>query len=236
MTTHHYVLALTAGLTLAAAAPAAEVRGVVSRVDMDKKELVLEGRGLGVRGAVLVFSLPDQTPVMFGDQAGTLSDLEVGRRVRVQYDVDDGRQVVRAIHVLGGPKPAAAPSPVTALPTTGDALTGVLRHVGYSDREVTVIGPGPKGAATETTVAVPESARIVKDGKEATLDDLKEGDTATVQVEKKDGPPTAASIQVGAGGPGAKAAKPKADVIPKLRLLLKIADQLLQGMENKNDR
>ena len=146
MTTHHYVvLALTAGLTLAAAAPAAEVRGVVSRVDMDKKELVLEGRGLGVRGAVLVFTLPDQTPVMFGDQARTLSDLEVGRRVRVQYDVDDGRQVVRAIHVLGGPSGGGAVAG-HALPTTGDAApTGVLRHVGYSDREVTVIGPAPRG-------------------------------------------------------------------------------------------
>lgn len=236
MTMHPYVLALTAGLTLAAAAPAAEVRGVVSRVDMDKKELVLEGRGLGVRGAVLVFTLPDQTPVLFGDQPVVLSDLEVGRRVRVQYDVDDGRQIARTIHVLGGPKPAGTPAPIAAPPATGDALTGVLRHVGYSDREVTVIGPSPKGAATETTVAVPESARIVKDGKEATLNDLKEGDTATVRVENKDGRPAAASILVGPGGAAGQAAKPKADVVPKLRLLLKIADQMLQGMENKNGR
>ena len=154
----------------------------------------------------------------------------------MQYDVDDGRQIARTIHVLGGPKPAAAPAPIAAPPATGDALTGVLRHVGYSDREVTVIGPGPKGAATETTVAVPESARIVKDGKEATLNDLKEGDTATVQVENKDGRPAAASILVGPGGAAGQAAKPKADVVPKLRLLLKIADQVLQGMENKNGR
>ncbi len=193
----------------------------------------MDGRGIGVRGTTLVFTLPDQTPVLFGDQPGALSDLEVGRRVRVEYEVSDGRQVVQTIHVLGGPRPAA---PAVAAPPAagGDALTGVLRHVGYSDREVTVVGPGAKGAETETTVAVPESARIVKDGKAATLDDLKEGDAVAVQVEKKAGRPIAASIQVGAGAPAA--AKPDAKMIPKLRLLLKIADQVLQGMENKDDR
>ncbi len=165
-----------------------------------------------------------------------LSDLEAGRRVRVQYEIDNGKQVAQTIHVLGGSKPAGTAAPVPAVPANGDALTGVLRHVGYSDREVTVIGPGPKGAAMETTVAVPESARIMKDGKEATLDDLKEGDSATVQVEKKDGRPAAASIVVGPGGTAASAEKPKSDAIPKLRRLLKIADMLLQGMENKNDR
>ena len=235
MTTHHYALALTAGLMLAAAAPAAEVRGVVTRIDPDKKELILDGRGIGVRGAVLVFTLPDQTPVLFGDQPGAVSDLGVGRRVRVEYEVNDGRQVAQVIHVLGGPRPAAAAPPVLTAPAGGDALTGVLRRVGYSDSEVTVVGPGPKGAETETTVAVPESARIVKDGKDTTLDDLKEGDSATVQVEKKDGRPVAASIQVGPGG-AAPAEKPSSRVIPKLRLLLQIADQVLQGMEHRNDR
>ena len=130
----------------AAAASAAEVRGVVARIDPDKKELVLEGRGVGVRGTVLVFTLPDQTPVMFGDQPGAPSDLQVGRRVRVEYDVDDGRQVVQMIHVLGGPSPPPLRPRRRRSPATGDALTGVLRHVGYSDRELTVVGPGSKGA------------------------------------------------------------------------------------------
>jgi Cu/Ag efflux protein CusF len=234
MTTPRIAFALLAGLMFAVTASAAEVRGVVSRIDPDKKELVLEERGLGVRGTVLVFALPDQTPVLFGDQPAALSDVQVGRRVRVEYELDDGRQVVQMIHVLGGPKPPPPPTVTPPIaPINGDALTGVLRHVGYSDREVTVVGPGAKGAQTETTLAVPESARIVKNGKEATLDDLKEGDTGTVQVEKKDGRPTAAVVQVGAGS---AAEKTTSKTIPRLRFLLKIADQLLQGMENDKDR
>ena len=113
MTTPRVAVALLAGLMFAAAASAAEVRGVVARIDPDKKELTLEERGLGVRGTVLVFTLPDQTPVLFGDQPAAPSDLQVGRRVRVEYTLDDGRQVVQMIHVLGGPKP---PPPATATP------------------------------------------------------------------------------------------------------------------------
>ena len=235
MRTRRFALVVTTLLTLAAATPPAEVRGVVAPIDPDKKELVLEGRGIGLRGAVLVFELPDATPVMFGDQAGTLADLEVGRRVRVQYDVSDGRQVALAIRVLGGPPPAAPVATVTpSAPAAGDGLTGVLRHVGYSDREVVVVGPGPKGSETETTVAVPETARITKDGKEATLDDLKEGDAAAVQAENKDGRLSALSIQVGPGAAPVPADRPASKVIPRLRLLLKVADQVLQGMENRD--
>ena len=197
MTAPRFVLALLAGLAFAVAAPAATVRGIVTRVDPDKKVIELEGRGRGVRGATLTFALSADAQVMFGDQAGKLSDLEVGRRVRVEYEADGDRQVAQVIHVLGGPRPAAAT--VAVPPANGDAVSGVLRHVGYSDREVIVVGLGAKGPDTETAVAVPESAKVVKDGKEATLDDLKEGDAATVQVEKKDGRASALSIQVGAG-------------------------------------
>ncbi|HVS39151.1 MAG TPA: hypothetical protein VMS17_26570 [Gemmataceae bacterium] len=228
MTTHRIALALTAVLTIAAAAPAEEVRGVVTHIDPDKKELVLEQRGLGARGTVLIFTLPDQTPVLFGDQPGAVSDLETGRRVRVQYDLVDERLIVRTIHVLGGPKPVVkTPEAPPIISANGDALTGVLRHIGYNDREVTIVGPGPKGANTETTAAVPPSARIVKNGQEATLDDLQEGDSATVEIEKKDGRMVAASIQVGAGA----MTKAKSPLIPRLRLLLKIADQVLQQMD-----
>ena len=50
-----------------------------------------------------------------------------------------------------------AASPAANVPANADAVTGVLRRVAYSDREVVVIGPGPKGTETETTVAVPEA-------------------------------------------------------------------------------
>ncbi len=233
MTNHRCVLALTAVLAASAAVSAAEVRGVVARFDPDKKELVLEQRGRGLRGTLLLFTLPDQTQVLYGDQPGALSDVEVGRRVRVEYETTDGQRMVQAIHLLGGPRPAGTATSAPTPPPAADSLTGVLRRVGYSDREVTVIGPGAKGAQTETTVAVPESARVMKNGKEETLDDLKEGDAATVLLEKKEGPPSAASITVGPGG-AAAGEKKNNPAIPKLRRLLKIADQILQGMEKKN--
>ena len=224
------LLALLTGFAFAVAAPAATVRGVIIRVDPAKKVIELEGRGRGVRGATLTFTLSAEAPVMFGDQPGTLADLEVGRRVRVEYEANGDHLVAQAIHVLGGARPAV---PTVALPpANGDALSGVLRRVGYSDREVVVIGPGAKGPATETSVDVPESARIERNGKAATLDDLKEGDAVTVQVEKKDGRESALSIQVGAAP--AAAAKPASKVIPKVRIILKVVDQVLQSMEDRD--
>jgi hypothetical protein len=237
MTKPRFVLALIAGLTLAAAAPAELVRGVVSRVDLDKKELQLEGRGRGVRGAELTFILSDKTSVLFGDQAGALSDLEPGRRVRIDFEATGAGNSALVIHVLNGRKPAAADvpdvPPVPAVPTDGDALTGVLRRVGYSDREVVLVGPGAKGADAETTVSVPEAARIVKDGKDATLDDLKEGDGAAIQVEKKDGRLSALSIQVGPGVAPAPESR-RAKVISKVRKALQMVDQVLQGIEDRD--
>ena len=237
MTTPRFTIALMAGLTLAAAAPAEVMRGVVTRVDLDKKELQLEGRGRGVRGAVATFALSDKTSVLFGDQAGALSDLETGRRVRIEFEATGAGAVAQVIHVLNGRRPAAVAipevPPVPAVPMDGDALTGVLRRIGYSDREVVLVGPGPKGAETETTVAVPAAAKIVKDGKDATLDDLKEGDGAAVQVEAKDGRPSALSIQV---GPGVAPVPEKrgAKMLPKIRKALQMVDQLLKGMEDRD--
>ena len=124
---------------------------------------------------------------------------------------------------------AAAAEPT--VPASADAVTGVLRRIGYSDREVVVVGPGAKGQETETTVVVPEAARIVKNGKDAKLDDLKEGEAASVQIEQKDGHLSAVAIQV---GPGAAPEKRMTKAIPRIRRLLKVADQILQGMEKRN--
>jgi len=236
MTTPRLAIALTACLTLVAPASAEVMRGVVAHVDSDKNELQLEGRGRGLRGAVTRFTLTDKTAVLFGDQAGALSDLETGRRVRIEFEVTTAGAVARVIHVLNGrPAEAAIPEvpPVPAVPMEGDALMGTLRRVGYSDREVVLVGPGPKGAETETTVAVPEAARILKDGKEATLDDLKEGDGAAVQVEEKNGRPSALSIQI---GPGVATVPEKrgAKVIPKIRKALQMVDQLLKGLDDRD--
>ena len=79
MTTHRLALALIAGLTLAASAPADVIRGVITRVDLDKKNLIVEGRGKGVRRVSVSLGLTDKTEVLFGDQTAALSDLEKGQ-------------------------------------------------------------------------------------------------------------------------------------------------------------
>jgi hypothetical protein len=230
MKASRFALGLLAGLALAGPAAAEEVRGVVERVDAEKKELLLEGRGRGVRGEVLDFALAADVEVLFGDGPGALADLAPGKVVRVRFVERDGREVAVSIFVRGR-RPSAPPPPAGGpAPAGGDALTGVLQRVSPSDREVVVVGPGSKGPETETTLAVPEDAKILRGDKPIAFDDLKEGLQASVRVEKRDGRPTAASIQVGPGGP-APAGPEKGRVIPRLRKLLQLADQVLGQME-----
>jgi hypothetical protein len=213
-------VALVFGLVFVVPSAAAEFVGVVARVDAAKNELVVDGRGK-TRGEAMTFLCDADTQVLFGKQAGMLADVPTGRHVRINYEPRDNRMMARIVRVNGAkPKAAAA---------TGDqgAITGVLRRVALTDREVVVIGPGPMGRVTETTVAVPEAARIMKGGKAATLESLKEDDPVTIVAEKRDGRLTAMSVQV---GPPAKS-----DSIEKLRLGLKIADFLLERMQ-KGDK
>jgi hypothetical protein len=107
-------------------------------------------------------------------------------------------------------------------------VTGVLQRVAQTDREIVVIGPGARGPETETTIAVTEGTKILNGDKALTFEALKEGAKVTVQTEKRDGRLAAVSIQLGAA-PAAQ--KEPSDVIPRLRLLLRIADQLLERME-----
>ena len=215
------VLTLLAGLACALPLSAAEMLGVVTRIDLEKKELALDGRG-AARGKTLTLVVAEDTRVLFGKQAGAPTDLAAGKLVRVEYETRDSQQVAVVIHALGV-KPKTASTP--AVPADKGAIAGVLRRVALTDREVIVIGPGEKGKETETTVAVPESARITKGGKAVTLEALKEDDQVSIVAEKRDGRMTASAIQVGA------VAVEKSNVVPRLRLAIKFADYLLQKME-----
>jgi hypothetical protein len=92
-----------------------------------------------------------------------------------------------------------------------------------------VIGPGAKGPETETTIAVPETVRVLRDGKAIPFDELKEGEAVTVVVEKRDGRLTATLLQTGMAVTAAK----ESNIVPKLRLVLRIADGILQQMEKQ---
>src|SRR5258708_10013328 len=94
-------------LVAGATAFAADFRGVITRVDPEKKEVVLEGRGKGARGMSMTFHVDKDTQIVLGQEAGVLGDLATGKRVRVIYEVKDGKDVATRIHSPFG-KPAAA--------------------------------------------------------------------------------------------------------------------------------
>jgi Cu/Ag efflux protein CusF len=217
-------------LALTHAAPQTEVRGQIARIDLDKKELTLEGRG-AARGEALTFLLTADTQVLFGRQAGALADLSAGRRVRIVSEVRDGKATAVVIHALGARLAAPSPTPSTGK-TDANTVAGVLRRVARTDREIVVVGPGAQGAETETTIQVPETTKIVKGDKPAALEDLKEGDPASVQVERRDGKLSARSIQAGPGA-GKAVAATKSEWVPRARLALQIVDQILKQLEDR---
>jgi hypothetical protein len=215
-------------LALAFAAPAAagEIRGVINKVDLDKKELLLEGRGPRARGQSLTLALGPDTQIQVGSKAGTLADLATGKRAHVFYETRDGRMIATRIRVPGTlvvTAPPAAPAKTDAAP-----LTGVLRRVALTDREIVVVGPAAAGQpASEVTLAVPADAVISRDGKAIAFDDLKEGEQVAVQDEVRDGRRVAKVIRIGAA-PAVEESKRE-----RVREILKMIDWFLQMRDKK---
>jgi cold shock CspA family protein len=225
--------AIASSLTASTSQAGPEVRGDIAGVDLAKNELRVDGRG-PTRGATLTFTLDEKTLVLFGARKAATTDLQAGRRVRVEYEEDSsGQRIARVIRVNG--RPPAAPA-VTAVPPVagpaGEAITGALQRVSRADREVVVIGPGPKGPESETTVTVPESAKVVKEGKPASLDALREGDAVAIRVEHRDGRLTALEVQAGPGAAlSAAATTERGRMVPRIRQALHIADEVLRRID-----
>lgn len=232
MTALRFSLSLATGLVLIASAAADEARGVILRIDPDKKELRLETRR-PIRG-VLNLKVDAKTEILIGGQPATLNDLSPGRRIRVVFQPRDGKPVAQVIRSFGlnlvQPQPAVRPP---AALKEGEGVAGKLQRVASTDREIVVLGPGPKGQETESTIAVPEETAIIRDGKKITLDDLKEGEMVTVKMESRKGTLTAASIQVGQSTAAQPPVQPRRNLIPRLRQALQMADELLREMEER---
>jgi hypothetical protein len=221
-----FAVALVTPLLLAAAAVGAEVRGIISKVDLDRHEIVLEARGRGARGLTFTFTVDRDTKVLFGDEPGQLADLSVGKRVRVSFQHQGKDDVALRIQAHGSP-PARPATPAPAAPA--DAITGTLRRVAYTEREIVVVGPGPKGPDTETTFAVPDSVRVLRGDRAIKFEDLKEGEQAAVTAEKRDGKLSATAIYTGGAMPPAKGAT-KDDRAQKVMRIVGQVLQILQQM------
>jgi Cu/Ag efflux protein CusF len=214
-------------LTLALGLPvrADEVRGVVSKVDPDKKELVIEGRGRAVRGQTVTFTLSPQTKIQRGGQTAKVTDLTEGKRVQVVYETRDGKRVATQVTVnplLGNLFANAAELP----PASNDPnrVTGVLRRIDLTEREIVVVGTGEK----EETFRIPETVAVTRDQKAVKFDDLKEGDAVVVQVEMRDGKRAVTSVAA-----GTVAAQPGERPIQRLRAVLKRIDELLEQLDQR---
>ncbi len=234
MTALRISLSLAIGLLLLPAACAEEARGRIVKIDPDKKELRVESRRPR-RGGVLDLKIDSKTEIFIAGQPAKLNDLIPGWRVRVVFEMQDGKptaQVIRSLGLnLGQLQPAA---PQSAAAKNGDGLSGTLQRVSSLDREIVLIRPGAKGEDAETTIAVPEETAITRDGKKITLDDLKEGETVTVKTQSQKGKLTAVSVQVGKAAPEKPAAAPpRRNLIPRLRQALQRADELLREMEEQ---
>src|SRR5262245_57690672 len=89
----HFTFVLALVLCSLAAHPlsAGEIRGVIVNIDLDKKVIQVEGRGLGRRGLLMTFSLTPETRVMLDNEQGRLLDLRVGQLIRLEGDLLNGR-------------------------------------------------------------------------------------------------------------------------------------------------
>ncbi len=232
MFTKNTLLTLLAGLALAASVPAAEIRGVITKVDSENKELLIEGLGKGAKGMTFTFVLTDNTRVLFGANGGSLADLVVGRRTRVIFDDRDGKQtalVIRPLYLQPKAKDA-----VPMAPANGSG--GMLRLINSNDREIVVVGANPKGGESETTLHIPKDLKVQRGEKATGFDELKEGELLSFEADKKDGKFMAKSLRAGPPDPNANSAPamlPDDKKGEKAMKVLEIVFQILDQMRRE---
>jgi len=232
---------------------AQEFRGRITKIDPAKKEIVVEGRG-STRGLALGFAVNADTKILFGREPAKLEDLQPGDRVRLFYENRNNQRVALSITDLsllpklppaGNAPPERAPAPgekapagnaSAPAPLPANTIAGRLARVGLTEKEIVVVSPGAQGAKEkEATLLVPSDVKISKDQQPLKLEELKEGEQVTVRTEKRDGHLVAAEIQTG-GSASATMPPPPPPTNPrieKIRQALKIADWLLQQMEEQ---
>jgi hypothetical protein len=236
-----YLLVLAAGLALTGAASAVEIRGVITKIDPDKKELVIEGKGKD-RGTIFTFSLADDTRILIGSKTGTAADLAAGKRVRVDYEERDGKRTNVVVHAFFLQLKGTEGKPATTTSATAGAGSGTVRLINHEDREIVVVAGGGKGKEAETTLLVPKDVKVQRGDKATDLNELKEGEMLNYEADQKEGKLTAKSLRVGAADPNAKATTPappapaKGEKGEKAMMLLQRLMKLMDQMEKMKDK
>jgi hypothetical protein len=194
---------VSALLVFAARAAAEDVRGVIVKVDPEKKLLVLEGKSKGYKGVVLRLRVSEDTEIVVGRKSAKLADLATGKRARVLFETQGDEQVALRISMvslaslLEAISGTPAPETVESVPPSATSVKGVLRRVSFTDHEIVVVSPGSaKNSEVETTFLVPDDARITHRQQSVRLTDLREGEAVAVEGENRDGRFVAKSIVV----------------------------------------
>lgn len=209
---------------------AADLRGVITQFNAERNELVIETVGLRARGQQFTVAIVPQTRIRVGFQPAQVADLTVGRRVRVQYEMRNGRAIATSISSLGLlplDQPASAPAvPVPA--AVGNSVIGELRRVAITGRELVVLDPRTK---EETSLVLPDEIQITKQGQPGLFTDLKEGEQALVHWELREGKRIATAVQVGESASAAAATPSAESRIQKIRKLLQTVGRVLDMAE-----
>jgi len=238
MLANRFLVATVALFGLTSLAAADQVRGIVVNVDSEAGQITIDARGAGMRGATFTFTLGKDAKILLGQQPVPLKDVPVGKRVQVTYETKDGKRVAVHVHVnnlLGNlnnlmPSDAGARSAANVPNNDPNALTGKLRRVAYTDREIVLAMPGAGYKESYVSLPVAKDAKITRDDQAIKFDDLKEEETAVVRTEMRDGKKVATAVMVGK----VTMDKPEqSSKISRLRDILKIVDALLEQAEKK---
>ncbi len=158
-----------------------EIRGTLMRVSPEKQEIAVDVRERGRRSTAVTLHLDADTQVMLGRKAGKISDLAVGKRVRVFFEDQNGQHMARSIIAppvinlnpallktlanigaanginlgnlgLGAMKNPPAPgAPPIPAAANGNGIGGILRRVSRTDRELVILGDPSPGKPPSET-------------------------------------------------------------------------------------
>lgn len=222
MTRKQCLIALLLLLGLASASAAEEVRGVVTKIDRDKKVMEIETRGRRARRMPMTFEIGKDAMITVGRQPADLSSVQAGDRVFISFENRDGRNVATRVSTLGLRMALAGANPAKTSPD--NMIAGTLARVDAKEREIVVMSPDPGGDGhSEVRLKVAESAHVNRDQKAASLEDLKEGDHILVRADQ--GEETALEIQAGKFDLPAELPANRRE---RLKQLFQAADRILQ--------
>lgn len=173
MMLHRYIGALLIGLLSLSSAIATEVRGIVIKADPAKGELMIEGRGHGLKGSVLTFVTNKDTQILVERKVAALTDVQPGKRVRVVFEMENGQRVARMVNVN-----PLLPLVREALPLLQQAIPQ-LNNVPLGGAQQ----PGPAAAMPAPLTALPAPAPIPATGFQGTLRRISPSDREIVVIE-----------------------------------------------------